>query len=88
MWLGVVGKVLFGVSPSSIIFFLNMKIDYSSLTLGGGWAGTGYFIDPTTGIAMVFGTQVLASTLDIKALEVGAELEHILYKGLVIGSEV
>ena len=64
-----------------------IKTDYSSLTLGGGWAGTGYLIDPTTGIAMVFGTQV-APTRDVKVREVGINFEHTLYKGLVIGSGV
>lgn len=60
---------------------------YSLFTLGGGWAGTGFFIDPTSGIAMVFGTQI-TQTRDIKVHEVGIKLEHILYKSLVIESEV
>jgi CubicO group peptidase (beta-lactamase class C family) len=47
----------------------------------GGWAGTGYFIDPTTGIAAVFGAQV-APPADVELHKVGFKLESTLYQGL------
>jgi CubicO group peptidase (beta-lactamase class C family) len=50
----------------------------------GGWAGTGFFIDPTTGIAVVFGVQV-APTRDIELYRVATQLESTLYEGLKIG---
>jgi CubicO group peptidase (beta-lactamase class C family) len=53
------------------------------LCLGGGWAGTGFFMDPTTGIAVVFGVQV-APTRDIELIKVGLKLESTLYQGLKV----
>ena len=50
------------------------------LHVGGGWASTAYFMDPTTGIAAVFGTQVAPQ--DAEASKVTLKLEHTLYKGL------
>jgi len=50
----------------------------------GGWAGTGFFMDPTTGIAAVFGVQVAPSP-DTEALKVILKLERTLYEGLKIG---
>ncbi|KAJ6557378.1 beta-lactamase/transpeptidase-like protein [Mycena vulgaris] len=47
----------------------------------GGWANTSYFIDPTTGVAAVFGTQ-LVPTDDDKHEQVYALLEQELYAGL------
>ncbi|KAF9045568.1 beta-lactamase/transpeptidase-like protein [Panaeolus papilionaceus] len=47
----------------------------------GGWAGTEHFIDPTTGIAMVFGIQV-APTRDIESLKLKAQMEAVLYAAL------
>ncbi|KAJ7146161.1 beta-lactamase/transpeptidase-like protein [Mycena epipterygia] len=47
-----------------------------------GYACTAYFIDPTTGVAAVFGTQ-LAPTGDAKYEELYALLEKELYSGLV-----
>lgn len=47
----------------------------------GGWAGTEYFLDPTTGVAVVFGTQ-LCSPGDPEERKLWAELEEVLYAGL------
>ncbi|KAF7299186.1 hypothetical protein MIND_00867300 [Mycena indigotica] len=46
--------------------------------LWGGWASTSYFIDPASGVAMVFGTQ-LAPTGDEIVQRVWAELEGVVY---------
>ena len=51
--------------------------------LGGGWAGTGFFMDPTTGIAVVSGAQVvLATGNDVELHKVNRKLESTLYQGL------
>jgi len=50
----------------------------------GGWAGTLYFMDPTTGIAVVFGVQVV-SERDMEAYKVAIKLERTLYEGLNFG---
>jgi len=49
--------------------------------VGGGWAGTEHFLDPTTGVAVVFGTQ-LCSPGDPEEKKLWAELEEVLYAGL------
>ncbi|KAJ3505256.1 hypothetical protein NLJ89_g7511 [Agrocybe chaxingu] len=46
-----------------------------------GWAGTYHFIDPTTGIATVFGTQILP-TYDDELMKLDAEFQRVLYGGL------
>ena len=43
-----------------------------------------YFMDPTTGIAVVFGSQV-TSPPDTEVNKVVKKLEHTLYEGLNIG---
>ena len=43
-----------------------------------------YFMDPTTGIAVVFGAQVSPSP-DIEVYKMAIKLEHTLYKGLNVG---
>ncbi|KAJ7511438.1 beta-lactamase/transpeptidase-like protein [Mycena galericulata] len=48
----------------------------------GGWANTSFFIDPTTGIAAVFGTQ-LAPAGDEKHEQLWARLEKELYSGIL-----
>jgi len=48
-----------------------------------GWAGTGGFIDPTTGIATVFGVQVTL-THNMEVYNIMAKLESTLYKALEI----
>ena len=53
--------------------------------LGGGWAGTLYFMDSTTGIAVVFGVQVVLSDRDMETYKVAMKLERTLYEGLNIG---
>lgn len=50
-------------------------------TKGYGWAGTYYFVDPETGIAVVFGTQV-APANDPEMKRLWAELEQAFYAGL------
>jgi hypothetical protein len=42
-------------------------------------------MDPTTGIAAVYGVQVAPQ--DTEASKVNIKLEHTLYKGLRIGSD-
>ena len=54
------------------------------LRLGAGWAGTLYFMDPTAGIAVVFGVQVV-SDRDIEAYKTALKFERTLYEGLNIG---
>jgi len=49
---------------------------------GGGWAGTVHFIDPTTGIALVFGVQV-APPPDLTSLQLMMQAEGLVYAGLV-----
>ena len=53
--------------------------------LGGGssWAGTSYFIDPTTGIAVTFGVQI-APTRDVELFKVSPKLESTFYQGLKV----
>jgi len=51
----------------------------------GGWAGTGYFMDPMTGVAAVFGMQIAPPYTE--ALKVNLKLESTLYKGLRIESD-
>ncbi|KAF8958101.1 beta-lactamase/transpeptidase-like protein [Flammula alnicola] len=46
-----------------------------------GWAGTYYFVDPTTGIAVVYGTQVVP-TNDPEVVKLWGQLEEALYAGL------
>ena len=53
---------------------------------GGGWAGTSYFIDPTSGIAVVFGVQV-APARDVEVAKVWLKLEALIYSALSNGSE-
>ena len=50
---------------------------------GGGWAGTKHFMDPTTGIAVVFGAQVVPSPqYDAEVYEVFDQLAKLTYAGL------
>jgi hypothetical protein len=47
--------------------------------------GTGFFVDPMTGIAVVFGVQVLvAPTGDVEVRKVAFKLESTLYRGLKV----
>ena len=68
----------------SSIFFHIILFRFIILRLGGGWAGTGFFMDPTTGIAVVFGVQV-APTRDMELYKVAIPLDRALYAGLKIG---
>ncbi|KAJ6557362.1 beta-lactamase/transpeptidase-like protein [Mycena vulgaris] len=49
-----------------------------------GWASTSYFVDPETGIAVVFGTQLVpgASGFDLEYQKLWAEVEEAIYAGL------
>ena len=90
-----VGRVPLGVSLFSIglkkkkksqsklivLFFFSF---FFSFRLGGGWAGTGFFMDPMSGIAAVFGVQVIASTRDVEIFKVPIKLEAVLYQGLKV----
>ena len=85
-----VGRVPLGVSLFSIGLKKNKKsqskliVLFFSFRLGGGWAGTGFFMDPTSGIAAVFGVQVIASTRDVEIFKVPIKLEAVLYQGLKV----
>ncbi|PPQ74395.1 hypothetical protein CVT26_000946 [Gymnopilus dilepis] len=46
-----------------------------------GWAGTYYFMDPATGIAVTYGTQVVP-TCDVEVVRLWEALERALYAGL------
>ena len=48
---------------------------------GSGWAGTYFWMDPTTGIAAVFGTQIIPRR-DIDVIKVFTDFEETLYAGL------
>lgn len=49
--------------------------------IGNGWTGTAHFIDPSTGVAAVFGTQTLP-TLDVETWKAYPEFENALYAAL------
>jgi methyl acetate hydrolase len=53
---------------------------------GYGWAGTYHFIDPTTGVAAVLGSQIIP-TRDAEVVQIWEKLETVLYSGLVLQSE-
>ncbi|KAF5323064.1 hypothetical protein D9611_009298 [Ephemerocybe angulata] len=46
-----------------------------------GWAGLNYVMDPTTGIALIAGTQIVP-TMDLGALELWNKMEAIVYANL------
>ena len=51
--------------------------------IGGGWAGTDHFIDPTNGIALIFGVQITpASWADEVKRELFPKLEELVYAAL------
>ena len=56
--------------------------DLPALLQGSGWAGTFHFIDPTTGIAAILGTQCIPA-LDRDVMKLSVDLEKVLYEGLV-----
>jgi hypothetical protein len=51
------------------------------IILGFGWAGAFHLIDPTTGVATVFGMQILP-TMDGDILKASLDFEQALYAGL------
>jgi hypothetical protein len=52
---------------------------------GGGWAGTSHFIDPTSGIAVVFAVQV--TPRDVEVEKVWSKFEVLIYSALSNGSK-
>ncbi|KAF5325015.1 hypothetical protein D9619_009571 [Psilocybe cf. subviscida] len=46
-----------------------------------GWAGTYYFLDPSTGVVVVYGTQVVP-TCDQEVVKLWENLERALYEGI------
>ena len=54
--------------------------DYFSF-VGSGWASTYHFLDPTTGVAAVFGTQ-LCGPFDAETFKLYNKFEEALYAGL------
>ncbi|EAU82774.1 beta-lactamase [Coprinopsis cinerea okayama7 len=46
-----------------------------------GWAGTWYFLDPKTGIALVFGSQIVPP-MDVVTAEIAEKAERIVYANL------
>ena len=69
---------------SSMALKMNNHEKLIILRLGGGGAGTRFFMDPTTGIAVVFGVQVYMPP-DLEVNNLVTKLEHTLYEGLNIG---
>jgi len=59
-------------------FFFRPSLNFLK---GFGWANTSHFIDPTTGVAVYFGTQALPS-MDSVTSDYFARLETVLYKAL------
>ncbi|KAF8893005.1 beta-lactamase/transpeptidase-like protein [Infundibulicybe gibba] len=54
----------------------------SHLTIaGGGWANTSYFLDPSSGIAAVLGTQLVPAT-DVTKASLWDKIERLIYAGL------
>lgn len=53
----------------------------SYILAGFGWAGTYYFLDPTSGIAAMIGTQLVPG-VDPDLLALWAKLEATLYASL------
>jgi CubicO group peptidase (beta-lactamase class C family) len=57
--------------------------------IGSGWAGTYFFIDPTTGVAVVYGTQLISpglGTFDPELLKGLTAFEEALYAGIDAGN--
>ena len=60
------------------IIYLHLLADTAK---GYGWANTYHFLDPESGVALVFGTQ-LVPTRDVEVLKLWDELEGIFYNDL------
>lgn len=54
---------------------------FTDSMLGGGWAGTEHFIDPESGISVVFGVQVVPVP-DIPTIKTWSKLEALIYTAL------
>jgi hypothetical protein len=75
------GRDLFGVRYKIHILVHFRLLSSYMILLGGGWAGTEHFIDPVSGIAVVFGTQVVPLA-NAKTVAVWARLEALIYAAL------
>ena len=63
---------------------LPSTFDLNLSMTGGGWAGTQGFIDPVTGIATVFGVQVIPRpAFDAESYGLWHRLEKLTYAGLL-----
>jgi len=74
------------VDPVIVTHFLQAYFcitDGVPFILGWGYAGTYFFMDTTTGIAVVMGTQLLPRA-DPDVLNLWKELEKALYSGLIV----
>lgn len=69
--------------PVSIFTFSSFVINPKTLFhfSGSGWANTNHFIDPTTGVAVIFGSQVLPP-VNAEVQKYYVEFEEVLYAGL------
>ncbi|KAJ7168539.1 beta-lactamase [Mycena filopes] len=74
------GKAQFGLGLAVNTVDMSERRKSGSGTWGG-WANTSFFIDPNTGIAVVFGTQV-APTGDERVTKLFDRLERAIYAGL------
>ena len=81
------GKRRRGSTWCKFLYFYRFKkislLNIFFLCLGGGWAGTSYLMDPTTGIAVVYGVQ-LTPPGDVEGYKVAFQLESVLYQGLKV----
>lgn len=74
--------ILWVIRYHLLLRIFGLTADHVSFKMiGMGWMGTYHFIDPTTGVAGVFGTQVLP-TLEHEELSLYAEFERTLYASL------
>ncbi|KAF7299121.1 Acyltransferase mlcH [Mycena indigotica] len=82
---------MLGLATGQVQFSCGLMIEMEDKTGrrkkgSGSWAGyacTSHFVDPTTGIAVVFGTQLLPSgDYDLAYERLWMEIEAALYKGL------
>lgn len=61
--------------------FCLLSVMHLNVSIGGGWANTFHFLDPMTGVAFVFGTQVCPPG-DQEVIKLALRLEEVLYASL------
>lgn len=75
-----------GSASCKLALFSNKKLHIlNSASLGGGWTGTNFWIDPTTGIAGVMGIQMLCITSgsgDPNLVKAYGTFEETLYSAI------